>query len=146
MSGGYRSPTGLIGIQSTGAIILGVEDLDPGDLVVLVNRGPRLTVTTLQDLAQFIATLGGLINDGGVLTTTSSLFPISTAGLNPGQIWSNGGVLNVIPGYTPIPIPTLFAQATVSSLLAFGAIPFTTAPPPEGSTYLYVVGVEIWVA
>jgi hypothetical protein len=146
MSGGYRSPTGIIGIQSTGAIVLSVDELEPGDLVVLVNRGPRLTCTTLAALAQYLAGGSGLVNDGGVLTTTSQQFPQTNSGLEPGAVWSNGGVINVVLGYTPIPVATTFNEITVSALLTTGAIPLTTTAPPSGSGLLYIVGVEIWIA
>ena len=86
------------------------------------------------------------VNDGGVLTTDIGIFPDSDAGLAPGDVWSNNGVLNYVPGFIPATTPTvfIFGQTTAMQLLAAGVSGIPTVPAYVGQFYL--VGQEIWVA
>lgn len=92
----------------------------------------------------------GLANDGGVVISISNIWPTTAAG-SPGTLWSNSGVLNIIPGYMPVTpaISLVFATTSASTLLAANAaaLPVSTInPPPPNSGIIYVVGQELWVA
>lgn len=91
----------------------------------------------------------GLILDGGFLVLESTVgWPTSTAGLQPGQMWSNGGFVSAIPGLTPQPgAPPLFLSAAVASqLLIAGAGNLPLTSPASGSTQLWLNGGFVCVA
>ncbi len=81
-----------------------------------------------------------LTNSGGVLMVASAAdYPTSTAGLNPGDIWSNGGVVSVVPGATPDPAapPVFFPLVTDVALLAMGGQNLPTIAGVTGSGQLW---------
>jgi len=87
-------------------------------------------------------------DNGGVLTENTPVFPSTSTNLNPGDIWSNSGVLNFVPGFTQdITIgPQFYGVVTGQQLLATGVRGMSTTLPISGSGQLYLVGSEIWVA
>lgn len=61
----------------------------------------------------------GLQNVGGVLYVTNTTgWPTSASGLSAGAVWSNGGVVNIVPGHTPTPgVPPLIYGVNSSAQL-----------------------------
>jgi hypothetical protein len=88
------------------------------------------------------------VDNGGVLTAGIDIFPKSDFELSPGDVWSNEGVINVVPGFEPAIIPSVFVFGliTAAQLLEAGAAGITTSKPTVGSNLLYLVGDEIWIA
>ena len=58
--------------------------------------------------------------------------PESSAGLQPGAIWNDGGVLKVIPTPTPTPTPTITPTPTETPLPT--STPTITPTPTETPT------------
>lgn len=92
----------------------------------------------------------GLYSSGGVLGVSSPAtgYPTSDAGLTAGAVWSNGGVVSVVPGITPDPAaaPVFFGGITASALLALGGGNLPLSRPGLGSQQLWNSSGEIWVA
>jgi hypothetical protein len=107
----------------------------------------RLFVDTIPTYPPFA---DGLIDDNGVLILDSVAqgWPTSPSGQAPGSFYSNGGVVTVVPGYTPIAGPAIYyAQTGAVQLLALGGIGLpTTQPKPAGSGQLWIAYGECWVA
>lgn len=143
----YTTYNGPIGIQSEGALVLTADELSDDMLIVVVNAGPLLTVTTLGALKTYINGSSGLSNNGGLLVVSDTAGWPTTSGGAPGSLWSNGGVVSVVPGYTPVAGPAVFyGSITASQLLAFGAIGLPVTPPTPGSGQLWVLNDEVLVA
>lgn len=73
----------------------------------------------------------GLINDGGVVQLVdASGFPLDPGGLNAGALWTNGGIVVVVPGghTQPGTAPLLFTGLTASQLLRNGGANLPTSP------------------
>ena len=91
-------------------------------------------------------------NDNGVLFFIGdSGQPTSSAGLDPGDVYSNGGVCTTVPGFTSFPgTPLVFGTVTAAQLLASGGIPLPTTQPAPGSLILWnpggSAGGDIFVA
>lgn len=68
------------------------------------------------------ANIGTLINNGGVVNTVATIFPITSMDLPAGAVWSNGGEVDIVPGATPNPLApaVFFDQITTLGLLALG--------------------------
>lgn len=80
------------------------------------------------------------VNNGGLLTLPFPLtYPSGPAGLAPGAVWWNGGVISIIPGVTPDPTaPPLYFQYTFpQQLLALGGgnLPLTNPGPGTGQLW-----------
>lgn len=74
----------------------------------------------------------GLINDGGVVELVDAAgYPLSPLGLSAGALWTEGGIIVVIPGAMPPHIvmqPLLFTGLTASQLLRNGGANLPTDP------------------
>lgn len=90
----------------------------------------------------------GLLNDGGVLTVTQAgIFPTSNVGLLPGALYSNGGVVSVVPGFSPHPGPPVYYGAiSATALQALGSYQMPVVQPTAGSLQIWNAGGELWVA
>jgi hypothetical protein len=78
----------------------------------------------------------GLTDNAGILGLTSpNDWPTNTRGLQGGDLYSNGGVPQIFPGFTPGP-PTIieFGDISADALLALGArgLPWTRPANPNG--------------
>jgi uncharacterized protein YmfQ (DUF2313 family) len=111
------------------------------------------SIAPAHTILQFVyggAVGGTFYNNGGVLALSGSPdYPISTAGLAAGDLWSNGGVVSVMPGATPDPTapPVFFSSLTPLELLALGGGNLPTTAPAPGSTQLWnSSGDEVWIA
>jgi hypothetical protein len=108
----------------------------------------RLFVDTLPTYTPFA---DGLINDGGVLIldAIAGIWPESPVGLVPGSFYSNGGVVTIVSGFTPVARPPVyFLQTGAVQLLASNGIGLPVTPPPKGSGQIWngYGGNEVWVA
>lgn len=85
------------------------------------------------------ADLGTLVNNGGVINSDYAGFPLNRFGLLPGDFWSNGGEINIVPGVIPDPgAPfVLFSNMTTLGLLLLGGKNMTTTSPQPGSGVLW---------
>jgi uncharacterized protein YmfQ (DUF2313 family) len=92
----------------------------------------------------------GLLDDGGVLilATPPAGYPTSMGGLSPGALWSNGGVVSVVPGATPNPLapPVIYSDTSAAALLALGGANLPLTAPPLNSSQLWNSGGEVWIA
>lgn len=82
----------------------------------------------------------GLTNVGGVLhRSPNTLYPTSASGLPAGAVWSNSGVVTVVPGVTPNPSapPVYFGGISAITLLETGAGDLPTSNPGAGSLQLW---------
>jgi hypothetical protein len=91
-----------------------------------------------------------LVNDGGVLIVTPGptiTYPLTSGG-PAGSIWSNGGVVSVVPGITPDPLapPVYFYDTDAFSLQALGGGNLPIIAPTAGTQQLWNIGGEVWVA
>jgi hypothetical protein len=101
-------------------------------------------------LASFVVQTTGFYSDGGVLAliVPPAGYPISMSGLAAGAMWSNGGVVSVVPGSTPNPtaLAVYFGIVTAAGLLALGGANLPLANPGSGSGQLWNSGGEVWIA
>lgn len=92
----------------------------------------------------------GLSDNGGVLNVLAPAtgYPTSTSGLAAGSIWSNNGVVSVVPGVTPNPsAPAVyFGQITASQLLTLGGGNLPTTQPGISTGQLWNNGDEVCIA
>lgn len=82
----------------------------------------------------------GLTNVAGVLhVTILTGWPTSATGLAAGSVWSNAGVVTVVPGQTPNPFasPMFFGVVTSAGLLALGGGNLPLSNPGVGSGQLW---------
>ena len=85
---------------------------------------------------------------GSVLHVSSGAgYPVSAAGLPPGDVWSNGTVVTVVPGITPDPSapPMFFPGITPAELLATGGgnLPLTAGVSGSGQLWNNVDVVNV---
>lgn len=78
-------------------------------------------------------------DDGGVLVLfATSGYPTSPGALSPGDIWSNGLVVSVVTGGSPVASPPIyFGSVTAAGLLALGGLVLPTSPGLTGSGQLW---------
>ncbi|MBU9147490.1 hypothetical protein KTD26_34075, partial [Burkholderia multivorans] len=89
------------------------------------------------------------VNNGGVLTLGFPLtYPTSPAGLAPGSVWWNGGVISVVPGVTPDPSapPLYFIYTFPPQLLALGGGNLPLSNPGPGTGQLWNDGGVVAIA
>lgn len=146
----YNGPNG--GPQSVGAIVLDAAELASGFLVVVVNDGPELTITTLGALAQFFgagAAVTGLTATGSTRATALSLpgaicvftdVPPGTGAVIPadaavGSVWDvwNRGANNLL--LYPL------AAAAIENLAANGA---ATIIPGGRTTFIVESATQVY--
>jgi len=86
--------------------------------------------------------------NGGFLILLSPTFPTRDVGLEPGALWSNDGVVCIVPGNTPVPdaSPIFFHLLTASQLLAIGGADLPLSKPADGSGQLWNNGGSVCVA
>ena len=90
-----------------------------------------------------------LTNAAGVLNVSGGAgYPTSATGLPAGAVWSNSGVVRVVPGMTPDPFafPLFFGVVTAAQLLAFGGGNLPTSNPGVGSNQIWNNGGTVNVA
>jgi hypothetical protein len=82
------------------------------------------------------------------LVTLPGIFPTSNVGLLPGDLYSNSGVVSVVPGTTPNPAapPVIFGLVGAAELFALGGANLPTVRPSAGSLIIWNAGGELWVA
>lgn len=144
----YSFYNGPVGIQTVGAIVLSVGELTNDMLAVqIVTPGFQLSCTTLGELKAYINGSTGLYNDGGVLAIAGNPgWPTDSSG-TPGSLWSNGGVVSVVPGGVPVPAPpVIFGFISAQALLELGGLGLPTTSPPMGSQQLWNLGGEVLIA
>jgi hypothetical protein len=89
----------------------------------------------------------GLYNSGGVLCLIDDSDWPQTSGGAPGSLWSNGGVVSVVPGGSfALGASVFFRRISSDDLLVLGALVLPTSPPAPGTEQLWVVSGEVWVA
>jgi hypothetical protein len=93
-------------------------------------------------------TIASLINDGGVLVLAGGVTMPPTSGGVAGSVWSNGGVVSVVPGVTPDPSapPVFFGAITAAQLILLGGGNLPITQPTLGSGQLWNSGGEVQVA
>ena len=82
----------------------------------------------------------GLTNVAGVLHRSPNTgYPSSASGLPDGALWSNSGVVTVVPGVTPNPnaAPLYFGSTDAVTLLELGGGNLPTSNPGAGSLQLW---------
>lgn len=85
----------------------------------------------------------GLVNNGGVLALSNppSGYPVSDFFALPGGLWSNGGEVTVLGGFSPTTaVPVHFANISASQLLQLGGRGLPWVSPPMGSDILWNPG------
>lgn len=89
-----------------------------------------------------------LYNNTGLLCTTDTTYPISEDGLSPGDIWSNGGVVSVVPGVTPNPsaLAVYYGDITSLELVQLGGGDLPTISPSVGSLQLWNYFGSVYIA
>ena len=122
----------------------------------LMNDGKRVGYTSftadMQCGDSSVALSDFFVNDGGLLQILSGAnWPSSAVGLPAGALWSDGGVVSVVPGVTPDPLadPVFFAviTATLSSyFLALGGGNLPLTNPGAGTGQLWNDGGAVAVA
>lgn len=92
--------------------------------------------------------IASLINDGGVLILAPTVTLPPTSGGLPGSVWSNGGVVSVVPGVTPDPSapPVFFGDITAAQLIVLGGGNFPITQPTPGSLQFWNAGGEVQIA
>lgn len=106
-------------------------------------------VTVVVPALAFLPGPVDLWDDGGVLAAFASAnFPSSAIGLVAGAIWSNAGVVSVVPGITPIPgqPPVFFSLITAPALLALGGGILPATNPGAGTGQLWNNGGVVSIA
>ena len=83
--------------------------------------------------------VGFLYNAGGVLGVLPGAgYPTSFSGLSAGDLWSNGGLVSIVPPTSPGPAPPIyFPGVSASVLLATGGANLPTSPGATGSGILW---------
>jgi hypothetical protein len=94
--------------------------------------------------------LTGLYNEGGVLCVFPATgYPIAGS-LPGGSIYSNGGVVSVVPGGTHVAGSPIYFGITATALLALGGLGLPWTAPLVGSGQLWVpggaLGGDVWIA
>lgn len=89
----------------------------------------------------------GLVNNGGVVQLIAQgNYPTSPTGLSPGDVWSNGLVVMVVPGGSAGPATLYFGRINAAQLLAVGGGGLPTVAPAPGTNLLWVNGGVLAVA
>jgi hypothetical protein len=80
-----------------------------------------------------------LFNDGGLVALSFNPgYPTSPTGLNAGALWSNGGLVCVVPGSTPQAAPAIyFSGLNAITLLNIGGANLPTSNPGSGTGQLW---------
>lgn len=90
-----------------------------------------------------------LSDDGGWLVVASAAsYPTSPTGLPAGAVWSNGGVVSVVPGVTPNPAAAalFFGQISALGLASIGAGNLPLTNPGIGTSQLWNQGGIVSIA
>lgn len=90
-----------------------------------------------------------LTDNGGVVVVDPTVgYQTDNAGLPAGTVWSNGGVVNVVPGITPSPTapPLFFGTTTAQQLQLTGGGNLPTTAPTAGTLQLWNNGDEVCIA
>ena len=91
----------------------------------------------------------GLFNNGGVLCLSDATgWPVDSGGV-PGSLWSNGGVVSVVPGGPTVSAPPVFfGDISSLELLTLGSAGLPTTEPTPSSLQLWYSppAGEIYVA
>jgi hypothetical protein len=86
-----------------------------------------------------------LSDDGGVLIVANgAAYPNSPTG-SPGSLWSNGGIVSIVPGFTPVSgQPNVYyGSITAQQLQTLGGAALPTSPGTTGSFQLWNNGNEV---
>lgn len=86
--------------------------------------------------------------DGGVLLVAAAALYPSAPVMSAGSLWSNGGIVTVVPGITPNPSapPVFYSGLTAAALLALGGGNLPLTNPGAGSGQLWNNGGIVCVA
>lgn len=89
-----------------------------------------------------------LSNNGGVLMTSLASFPSSNMGLPAGSVWSNGGVVMVVPTTTPDPAANsvFYSFLTALQLLHIGGANLPLSNPGAGLGILWINGDVVCIS
>jgi len=135
-----------------------IDNLNMSCVVVYnssVITGTLLNVLENYDLipratgVAFTFDANGLDNNDGVLyTLVPGIFPSGATANTPGEVYSNGGELAVVPGITPNPTapPVYFGSITAFQLQALGGGNLPLTQPTVGSNQLWNNGGVIAIA
>ena len=97
-----------------------------------------------------INAITGLYNDGGALGVFPATGYPPAGSLPGGSIYSNGGVVSVVPGGTHLVGSPVFFGLTAAQLLALGGLGLPWTAPVTGGGQLWipggVSGGDIWIA
>ena len=98
-----------------------------------------------------INTVSNLYNDAGVLGVLAAAAYPSAGSLPAGSIYSNGGLVGVVPSSAPIAgAPVFWGAITAAQLLTQGAAGLPWVAPITGSSQLWVPGGvhggDVWIA
>lgn len=121
-----------------------VRDPSPGWQTTQAGFGGVSDILELVD-GDLIPRSGGmgLVNNGGVLALSNppSGYPVSDFFALPGGLWSNGGEVTVLGGFSPTTaVPVHFANISASQLLQLGGRGLPWVSPPMGSDILWNPG------
>lgn len=121
-----------------------VRDPSPGWQTTQAGFGGVSDILELID-GDLIPRAGGmgLVNNGGVLALSNppSGYPVSDFFALPGGLWSNGGEVTVLGGFSPTTaVPVHFANISASQLLQLGGRGLPWVSPPMGSDILWNPG------
>jgi len=136
--------------------------IDTTEIVSISVAGTVFTIAIDTPTPSIGAQLGNLINSGAcitpfqysfVLTASTNLvnlsgvlhvipttgYPTSPSGLVPGTVWSNSGVVSVVPGVTPNPAapPVYFGAISSAQLLELGGGNLPLVAQASGSLQLW---------
>lgn len=91
---------------------------------------------------------GFLYSTGGALgVLTGAGYPTALGALPAGSLWSNGGLVSIVPPTTPAPAPPVyFPGVSASALLATGGANLPTSPGPAGSGILWNDGYMVAIS
>jgi hypothetical protein len=85
-------------------------------------------------------------SDGGALLVPPGAgYPTSSAGLSAGALWSNGGIVSVVPGSTPNPSvpPVIYGGISTSQFLVLGGANLPTTGKAVGSGIIWNNGGDV---
>jgi hypothetical protein len=161
-------------IYTTNTVGTGIDDTSMVSVVLNANNEVAVTISSNNPLALTLQTLmlNGLVelpfqysftvvveavsgsiiaftSDGGVLLVNPIVgYPTTPLGLSPGQLWSNSGVVNVVPGVTPNPTapPVYFSGISAAGFFALGGGNLPLTGPTAGTGQLWNNGGEVNIA
>jgi hypothetical protein len=119
-------------------ILVDTPDPSPGPFLNALMQSGLCYVPFMGTFSLTAST--NLVNASGVLEVNPQTgYPTSAGSLPPGSVWSNAGVVNVVPGVTPNPDAPEVVFGAISSLqlLELGGGNLPTTAPTAGSLQLW---------